>query len=122
MTESIQKPLSWVALLLVAVVPLLLLFTMSMPMDHDGGGCPFMQGGTSLCPMSVFDHIASWQSTFTIVLIEILIFAIPVLVLVWAWLVIPKPERPPGYRRRSYPATPFLQELFSSGILNPKAP
>ena len=122
MTEQIQKIGSWGTLLLVLVVPLLMLFLMAMPMDHATGGCPFMQGETSLCPMSVLDHITSWQNKFTIALVEILTFALPVLVFVRMWLIVPKPERPSGYRRRSYPVPPVLQELFSSGILHPKVP
>ncbi|MES2225754.1 MAG: hypothetical protein V4480_03020 [Patescibacteria group bacterium] len=122
MTAQIKKLLSWSALALIVVVPLLMLFTMAMPMDHSTGGCPFMKGETSICPMSVLDHITSWQSTFTITLVEILTFALPIFALALIWLILPKPEHPPGYRRRSYPVPPLLQELFSSGLLNPRVP
>jgi hypothetical protein len=122
MSIRAQKLFSCSALVLILAVPLLMLAFMAMPMDHSMGGCPFMQGETSICPMSVLDHLSSWQSTFTTLVVEIPTFVVPVLALAWFWLVIPKPERPPGYRRRFYPAPPLLQELFSSGILNPKAP
>jgi hypothetical protein len=122
MSISAKKLLSWTSIVLVGLVPLFMLVFMAMPMDHSMGGCPFMQGETSMCPMSIFDHLSSWQSTFTALPLEIPTFIVPVLALAWFWLAVPKPERPPGYRRRFYPATPLLQELFSSGILNPKAP
>lgn len=91
-------------------------------MDHDTGGCPLMVGEASLCPMSVFDHITTWQSIFTFNLLEIFTFIALAVACVRFWLPVLKPERPPGYRRRSYPALPLLQELFSKGILHPKAP
>ncbi|KND51884.1 MAG: hypothetical protein ABA06_01325 [Parcubacteria bacterium C7867-001] len=122
MSEPIQRFFSWSAILLVLVVPFLMLILMAMPMDHSMGGCPFMQGEASLCSMSILDHLTNWQQTFAITLVEVLTFAIPVLAVAWLWLTVLKPERPPGYRRRFYPAPPLLQELFSSGILHPKAP
>jgi hypothetical protein len=109
------------------------LFHMSMGMDMSAGGmvdCPFMSASEVICPMDLVGHILAWKSVFaaalpTLALLLIaagavaLTLAFSAKVLDWArthffvlcrWL--DKRLCTFLYRR--------FQDLFSSGILNPK--
>jgi len=100
---------------------------MAMTGDHMHTGCPFMPGEQAICQMTVFDHISAWQSAFTATIpsvLALLLFA-AVLYISFSWL-----DRPPNIQNpirvrvgSHGPDIPnLLQELFSSGILNPKIP
>lgn len=104
-------------------------FLMMGMMDHHpmDGGCPFMPGEQVVCQMDAFDHISAWQSTFVAIVPTILALSILAAVIVLTWRhCYPPPDFVPiriHYQRRTESViTPFYQELFSSGILNPKIP
>ena len=121
-----------VALLLVAFFCVgVLAYSASMTqmdMHHDMGGathqiCPMM-GNTPACA-NAFDHISHWQTSFTALLVEILvIFVLAVLVFVRRDLFKLHDTQYEKHRlRERIPIRPTLfQELFSRGILNPKMP
>ncbi len=108
------------------------LFTMSMDMGMAGGmsDCPFMSHDEVLCPMSLIDHIAAWQSAFlavapTIILLLIGAGAVALVVSLAPHLIAPRykpiPILPRMLRERTYSFSYRpLQELFSNGILHPK--
>lgn len=122
-------------LITLVVMSLLLVSSIGFPhfgMDMEQGGqmsgCPFM-GMTAICQMSPIEHIAAWQNMFTslpfqnsvlLLLLSLLAFF---LVLTWIEKI---PIRPVStqtirYTQRAYISLRNpLQELFSSGILNPK--
>ena len=105
-----------------------------MTMDADGhmtmDTCPFMSG-MGICTMSPLEHVAMWQSMFTSTshelnqILVVLVLMISVLGIAWIRYVFPPPRE--LVRQRTYysyrehvPVITVLQELFSSGILNPK--
>lgn len=108
-------------------------FGLNMKMQMDGSmssNC-FMPGMTAaLCQMNPLEHIASWQSMFTMLpsqndIVSLLLLLLTSLLgLAWIGRI---PIRAPSpristaqrFRREPFPPNP-LQELFSSGILNPK--
>ena len=115
------------------------LFGMShstMNMGPDGSmtmsNCPFMSGQAVVCNMNPLEHIAAWQSMFVTTLQQngsdllALLLAALALAFVWTRLLWPKlePEPAPAFssirRREISLPSPLFQELFSSGILNPK--
>ena len=126
---------------LVAAAVVLLLLGSSIGLPHfgmnmgEGGqmsGCPFM-GMTAMCPMSPVEHIAAWQSMFTSIpaqkdalsILLSLLFAIAGLGIVRMWHTLSPPKIislvPLRKSDQAYiPSHTFLQEAFSSGILNPK--
>ncbi len=97
-------------------------------MQGGMGGCPFMLG-TSICHMSLFEHIASWQTMFVatgrvsnILLAE---FSVLVFVFFLSKYFYPPPqlfstERLANAKRRSLRFVETLLLAFSDGILNPK--
>jgi hypothetical protein len=99
---------------------------MAMSGHHHEPGCPFMPGKQAICQMDAFDHISAWQSAFTSILPAIvsLILLAGVVYIAWRYY------RPPDlFVRSTIPRRIFrservsvIQELFSSGILNPRAP
>lgn len=107
-----------------------------MTMGPDGkmtmDGCPFMSG-TGICNMSPLEHVAMWQSLFagipqrfdpTLILLTIL--ASIVFVRVWMRSLYPPPRvgnKQSRYYvyRKNIPIINAMKELFSCGILNPKA-
>lgn len=91
--------------------------------DSNTHNCPYMMGQHSICPMEVFHHLGGWQaySKVIIPLLEILLFI--------GWLSVARFIRdisPPQFlyikKRYGFALIPFLQHLFSQGILHPKAP
>jgi hypothetical protein len=95
-----------------------------IPMGGHDSGCPFAVGGTSLCAQP-FAHIEHWQSNTLTILTEIFIL---VSLLFVAWLFGNYPPLDALERQRyrmplrSPPRPTLLQELFSQGILNRRAP
>ncbi len=108
----------------------------SMSMGEDGNmtmsNCPFMSGQAAVCNMNPLEHIAAWQGMFMSIpqqagsnLIVLLLTAIA---LSFLWIInLWRPSINHTYSsnhffvRKDYiPLASQLQELFSSGILNPK--
>lgn len=99
---------------------------MAMSGHHHEPGCPFMPGEQAICQMDVFDHISAWQSTFTSTLPTIVVYLLVVTAVFAAWRYYSPPDlfvRVPLSKQRFEPVrVSVTQELFSSGILNPRAP
>ena len=104
---------------------------MSMGMDGEMIGCPFMDmGGASICHMSLFEHISTWQGVFASVidqyglgLLLLLLAAVFSLVVINLLGFLKNIARLPlnqRHLRRRVTHRPFFQAVFSSGILNPK--
>ena len=105
-------------------------FAMTMGMDGkmSAADCPFM----SICTMSPLEHIATWQSMFASIppqqsstLALLFVISITLAGLFWITYIFPLLEnqkhRPRNYYTEEYILVPIpVQELFSSGILNPK--
>ncbi len=93
---------------------------------HHEPGCPFMRGEQAICNMTVLDHITAWQNTFTAIVPILFVYLqfVAIVLLVWKY------HSPPDFFVRrllsrcteEHASVPFYQQLFSSGILNPKAP
>lgn len=107
-------------------------FHFGMDMDMDGGmsGCPSV-GMAAMCEMNPLEHISAWQGAFTTLpytnTLTLLIISLLALFFSLVWIGrIPirlplAPVRPVRYTRRGEkPVIHLFQELFSSGILNPK--
>lgn len=93
---------------------------------HHEPGCPFMAHEQTICDMSAFDHIAAWQKVFTTILPTLSLYAfLAALFFLFQkyWRQIYTYTQTP---RRSYFKYFVLvhihQQLFSDGLLNPKAP
>ncbi len=56
-----------IALAIIAFVVMSFWSLFSMPMDMNGKmvNCPFMDGSSSFCQMSISEHISAWQRFFT---------------------------------------------------------
>jgi hypothetical protein len=97
-----------------------------MPMP----GCPFMNDGIAvLCTMSPLEHIEAWQDMFlAIPVTSIILLCIVTLVFAVPFLYSPKWSPPrllvlqliPLHTAKRSPFQSYIQEAFSSGILNPK--
>ena len=107
---------------------------MGMTMDADGhmtmDNCPFMSG-MGICNMSPLEHIAMWQNMFTTIphelnqTLALLLLIVSALGIAWVRYLFPPPREPVRQRiyysyREHVPVLNILQELFSSGTLNPK--
>lgn len=99
---------------------------MAMSGHSHEPGCPFMPGEQAICQMDVFDHLSAWQSTFTTILPSVITLILLAGVAFVAWKYYSPPNlfvRPTLPKRRFQPVrVSVVQELFSSGILNPRAP
>ena len=102
-----------------------------MGIDGEMIGCPFMDmDGVSICHMSLFEHISTWQGTFASVidqhgfgLLALLFAAVLSLVLINLLGSLKDIARLPSdqrHLRRRVVYRAFFQEAFSNGILNPK--
>ena len=120
-----------IAVFLVVSVFGLPLSGMSMGMDGEMIGCPFMDmDGVSICHMSLFEHISTWQGVFASVvdqyglgLLLLLLAAALSFVLINLFGFLKNIARLPldqRHLRRKVIYSSFFQEAFSSGILNPK--
>ncbi len=93
---------------------------------HHQPGCPFMVGEHAICTMTALDHIIAWQNAFTTTIPTLSIYFF----FATAVLFVYKYYSPPNLfirrflssRTNSLIFVSLWQELFSSGILNPKAP
>lgn len=97
-----------------------------VPSHHHEPGCPFMIGEQAVCAMDLFDHIRAWQSTFMAYLPSVLLLIALAYVCSAFWKITDPPNRLLSYlyrpRRCQADRNILYQELFSQGILNPKAP
>jgi hypothetical protein len=109
--------------------------SLGMTMKSDGvikPDCPFMSNTASVCKMSPLEHIAMWQSVFTTLPLKekilltfgLLAFALALFLLVRFFQRLLKYQNLFYLERYRYLQKIFiphsLQELYSSGILNPK--
>ena len=111
--------LAIVVIVAVLGMPLLLL----APVEHRMG-CPFTDGSTAMCTMVALEHLTRWQATFAMILVELLMIAAFALFAIQRFELM-APFKPSFARirlRARAPTRPtLLQEIFSSGILNPKS-
>lgn len=99
---------------------------LSLPLSHHHEpGCPFMVGEQSICPMGTLEHISVWKSIFNTSATFIFVY----LTFIFAGFYIFKKNHPPNFlillrrfKQDNFSDTNLYQELFSQGILNPKAP
>lgn len=122
--------------MLVGILGILLFSLPQMSVDMnmvDGSNARCVFGGhsTAICQTNPMEHIQEWQGIFTILPTQ----NTPILFTLFAFLVISKlkfwnrfliPEAPfvilgSLYSLVSFQTFDFLEELFSGGILNPKA-
>ena len=102
--------------------------TMGMGDDMSMSHCPFMSE-MGICEMTLSEHIGIWQSLFAHILtpenvLLLLVLLVAVLLPYWTTLFSPPKDILIQIRRIANDTRvhtpPFLQELFSQGILNPK--
>lgn len=99
-----------------------LYLTSAMPSHHDAG-CSIIPETVAICDNSLLTHLGHWQSLFTVTLAS---FFTLLAIVVLAFVVPFKLPDKQHERLRTRPCVvdrpPLLQELFSQGILHPKAP
>lgn len=133
--SQIPKVFVFFAIAAFLAVGILGLSKFGMPTNADGQmeNCPFMNmgGGSVVCKMTPFEHMATWQSMFTsLPLKDIFVLASLLLLVVVAVFLTKKLwgshelELVSLHRQRFRDKTFFahspLLEAFSNGILNPK--
>jgi hypothetical protein len=102
---------------LAALFGLNIMFTDAM---HGAEGCPFARG-VALCSSMILDHLSMWHSIFAATLVSFLsILILTPLVSTWRDGAPLALRAPASTRAREPVRPPFVQELFSQGILNPK--
>jgi hypothetical protein len=118
-----------VTIVLLAIVTLggFGMFAMAgMDGHHHEPRCPFMPGEQVICNMNALDHITAWQSAFTGTLPTLFVYLLLAVAVLSIWKYYSPPDlfvrRLLPSRARDPVSIPFYQELFSSGILNPRAP
>ncbi len=104
-------------------------FGMNMNSNRDMSPCPFMAQSSSICTMTPLEHISAWQSMLTalpsvnILLFTLLIFSLGTTLLTKAILIQLEKKLLSIYRfryRKRFRERNYLQEAYSSGLLNPK--
>ena len=98
---------------------------MGLAPDHQHEpGCPFMPGEQAICPMGLLEHITSWKNIFAVLLPSVLLILLLTSLAVNLKLYLLKLLF--AFQRFKLQVPHFslnlFQELFSQGILNPKAP
>ncbi len=106
---------------------------LSMRMDKDGkmSNCPVMTHSSSICPMGPFEYLAKWQQMFqataqtNMLFLFITLFSFNALFSFFRiHLTLAPPKRLSfAFYKRDHPDINlfnYLQEAFSSGILQPK--
>ncbi len=121
--------LSLVVFLVVALwgvgLSLKLAGNMGMP------GCPFSADQTALCPLTLSQHISSWQSMFTAtlqpeMLVAFWVVAVAFIIFSVGSLVFGSASPPADYLRgylRTHPGLgreQYLIEALASGLIHPK--
>lgn len=119
---AILALLGYLGIVILAPIHVAHMAEMGMPMEN----CPFAVGEHSLCAMDLFQHITVWQAFSNVLIppLQILSFTVVVVLVSWLWYYSPPLLEQQLYvkRQRSKPVISFYQELFSQGILHPKAP
>ena len=132
--SQIPKAFVFFAIMAFLAVGILGLSKFGMPTGPDGQmqNCSFMNmGGSVVCKMTPFEHMAAWQSMFTSLPLKdisvlaslLLLVAVVVFLTKKLWgsqeleLVSLHKQR---FRDKTFFAHSPLQEAFSNGILNPK--
>lgn len=64
------------------------LYSMSVNMNTNMFNCPFMNGSSSFCQMSIFDHVSRWQQFFLLIREKAFLLSFPLLMLIF--LINPK--------------------------------
>lgn len=83
---SLLKLNNIIALGMIAFLVMSFWTLFSMPMDKDGRmvDCPFMNGSTGFCQMTLTEHISLWQETFSLIKVKnFLLAAVSLLVLLF---------------------------------------
>lgn len=113
-----------VALLAFLTVATLGVYLSSAAPDHHGAGCPLMVGQATLCIGSPLAHLDHWQDVFVAVIVNTFaLFGLVILTIVVLPFRLPDKRRARVDSRPPGPdLPPLFQELFSQGILHPKAP
>lgn len=127
--KIIQKIIKFTLLITVSWVFLFGLSQMTMNMGTMNGTvkCPFDNHSMSICQMNPLEHIKEWQSMFTVLPIKNILlllfgfFALLAIQKIASWCRFSLYTPPLRYQNSKFLQifNPF-QELFSSGILNPK--
>ena len=129
-----KKIFFWIGILAIFVVPSFGLAHFNMNMGMDGkmsmSDCPFTAGSSSLCTMSPLEHISNWQNMFTAIPHQdtVLQFLLVLSMLFFSFIFFRQVFSPPKNnfylnrhrQRRHIFLITYLEEAFSSGILNPK--
>jgi len=90
--------------------------------DMSTVGCPYMIGEHSICQMDTVAHIDAWKDTSTSTLpIVYILFASVVIAVVFLRYTSP-PLCARTHARHKTAWITLYQQLFSSGILHPRAP
>lgn len=106
--------------LLILVALVFVVGSLYMPPMHDGYATCLAPGSTALCatPLSHREH---WQSTFSVVLLGLLAYALLLFVTTTRTPIFSEKGQAYARVRKRVPDRPLLlQELFSNGILHPK--
>lgn len=125
MIFSLYKKILGVIAIIAFIFVAVFGFLAIVPSHHHEPGCPFMIGEQSICPMGLFEHIQAWQSMFTVSLPSILLLIAFLFIVVTLWQSLHPPNLLFFVRKKAKQTGShnlLYQELFSRGILNPKAP
>lgn len=123
-----KKPLTQTFSTLILMIFLIVgtFGVMAMSNHHHEPSCLFMSGEQAICSMSALDHITTWQNTLIVTLPILFVYSLLAVIVLFIWKYYSPPDlfvRRLLSSRTRYPVSiPLYQELFSSGILNPKAP
>ncbi len=91
---------------------------------HHEPGCPFMPFEQAICPMGLMEHISKWKESFLLILPSLIL----VLVVIISFIrkILSPPISSLIHKLRSdhniNQKYSIWAELYSNGILNPKAP
>ena len=135
--DKIKFITAFIAFTSFVFIALFGLLTMPMHMDAEKGmimsPCPYMQGGSSLCPMNLIDHIQAWQNTLravpnktiSLILVALLFATISSFFFketLWLEEMYER-QRIKRYKLRhlTFHKPLLFRYLFSQGILNPKS-
>ncbi|QQR50015.1 hypothetical protein IPF86_02935 [Candidatus Nomurabacteria bacterium] len=92
---------------------------------HHEPGCPFMPGEQAICDMNASDHVTAWKNAFTVPLPMLFTYFLLAVAVLFVWKYYSPSDlfvRRLLPSRRDLASISLYQELFSGGILNPKAP
>lgn len=115
------------ALLLLSLVVVGGFGLVLMTDHHHELGCPFMLGEEAVCGMDILDHISAWQQMFSVAIPALFVLAYSVIIVtacLWKFFDPPdfKLSVPSSIRVPIFRIFNPCQELFSCGVLNPRAP